>query len=381
MTVTLSPVWRSGPDSISTWAGCTVNWSATLGSATSLGSGSNRTLYIYRSDGYLLGSGMIKNGVSWGSSQTYSGSFNISFDAGTYDPFTWNVYIQTSSEGTQSCIWTNRSYCTDFAVSWPLYWSYASAPTTLSFSPNLYESTVRLSWSGAGSGIYNGISTYHCYYQYSDDGGASWSGENGVDSQGAGYIDLNTSGWPRGRLLRFHVYSIAPYNTPLSGWSGNAQKNRAPNAPAGTPGTDKSIYSPGDVITLAFTPNGTPDSDGNLSGYEAAMQNDAGQWYGAGPTIIGSKGSTGAPYTITISTVGWTAGMQWKLFVRGYDALGVRGNWSNASALILIGLPFKANIDSVWKNIAEAKVLIDGVWKQVTEIKVLVNGAWCNLVV
>lgn len=108
-----------------------------------------------------------------------------------------------------------------------------------------------------------------------------------MDSQGAGSIDLNTTGWPRGRLLRFHVYSIATYNTPLSGWSGNAQKNRAPNAPAGTPATDKAIYSPGDTITLTFTPNGTPDPDGNLSGYEAAMQSDIGQWYGAGPTNRG----------------------------------------------------------------------------------------------
>ena len=218
MTVNLS-VWRNAPDSPSSIAYATVNWSATLGSATSLGSGSNRTLYIYRSDGALLGSAVIKNGVSWSSSTTYSGSFNISFDAGTYSAFTWDLYIQTSAEGTQSCIWTNRSYCTNFSVSWPLYYSYATAPTSLSLSPGIFENTVRLSWSGAASGINNGISTYHCYYQYSDNSGGSWSGETGVDSGGTGYIDVNTASWPRGRLIRFHVYSISSYNNPLSAYS------------------------------------------------------------------------------------------------------------------------------------------------------------------
>ena len=87
MTVNLS-VWRNGPDSPSTIAYATVNWSATLGSATSLGSGSNRTLYIYRSDGALLGSAVIKNGVAWSSSTTYSGSFKVLTDASAYPALT-----------------------------------------------------------------------------------------------------------------------------------------------------------------------------------------------------------------------------------------------------------------------------------------------------
>ena len=382
MTVNLS-VWRNGPGSPSTAAYATVNWSVTLGSATSLGSSSNRTLYIYRSDGALLGSAVIKNGVSWSSSTTYSGSFNISFDAGTYNAFTWNLYIQTSSKGTQSCIWTNRTYCTNFAISWPLYWSYATAPSSLSLSPGVFENTVRLSWSGAASGVNNGISTYHCYYQYSDNSGGSWSGETGVDSGGAGYIDVNTTSWPRGRLIRFHVYSISTYNNPLSGYSGTALKNRVPNTPTGTPTTNKSIYSPGETVTVTFTPPSPRDPDvgttGDITGYEVKMKDAAGTDYNSGQ-IMGTNAS-GSATSVSVSTTGWTAGLQWKFLVRGYDAYGVRGSWSAATALVLIGTPLKVLVSGSLKSVAEQQVLVNGVLKQVSEIKVLVDGVLKNLTV
>lgn len=382
LTVNLS-VWRNGPDSPSTIAYATVNWSATLGSASSLGSGSNRTLYINRSDGALLGSAVIKNGVAWNSSTTYSGSFNISFDAGTYNAFTWDLYIQSSAEGTQSCIWTNRSYCTNFSVSWPLYYSYATAPTSLSLSPGVFENTVRLSWSGAASGVNNGISTYHCYYQYSDNSGGSWSGETGVDSGGAGYIDVNTASWPRGRLIRFHVYSISSYNSPLSGFSGTALKNRVPNTPTGTPTTNKSIYSPGETVTVMFAPPSPRDPDsgtaGDIAGYEMKMQDAAGADYNSGQ-IMGTNAS-GSATTVSVSTTGWTVGLQWKFLVRGYDAYGVRGSWSAATALVLIGTPMKVLISGSLKSVAEQQVLVNGVLKQVSEVKVLLDGALKSLTV
>lgn len=383
MTVNLS-VSRNGPDSPSSVAYATVNWSVTTGSATSLGSATNRTLYIYRSDGALLGSSVIKNNVYWVESSTYSGSFSIGFDAGTYDAFTWDLYIQTSAEGTQSCIWTNRSYCTNFGVSWPLFWSYASAPTSLSLSPTTYESAVRLSWGGASSGINNGISTYHCYYRYSDDSGGSWSSETGVDSGGAAYIDINTAAWPRGRLVQFHVYSIAAQNLPLSAFSGTAIKNRAPNKPTGTPTTNKSLYSPGETITITFSPPSPRDPDsgtsGDIAGYEAKMQYPDGTDYNSGQ-IMGSNAS-GSATTISVATnTGWQSGVQWKFLVRAYDAYGVRSTWSTASALVLIGTPLKVMVAGSLRSVAEQYVVVNGSLKQVSEIKVLVNGSLKNLTI
>lgn len=375
--------WRNGPDITSTSAYATVNWSVTLGSATSLGSGSNRTLYVYRSDGALLGSAVIKNGIAWNSSATYSGSFNIGFDSGTYNSFAWDLYIQTSSEGTQSCIWTNRSYCTDFSVSWPLYWSYATAPTSLSLSPGVFENTVRLSWSGAASGINNGISTYHCYYQYSDNSGGSWSEKTIVNSGGAGYIDVDTASWPRGRLIRFHVYSISTYNDPLSGYSGTARKNRPPNAPTGTPTTNRSVYSPGETIVLTFEPPEPRDPDtgtsGDIAGYEVKLKHPDGSDYSF-ERIMGANPSPTAT-SVNVSTVEWTPGQQWTLHVRGYDLLGVRSEWSAATALITIGTPLRVLVSGSLKSVAEQRVLVNGVLKQVSEVKVLVDGTLKNLTI
>jgi len=151
----------------------------------------------------------------------------------------------------QSCIWTNRSYCTNFSVSWPLYYSFATAPASLPLLPGVFENTMRLSWSGAASGVNNGISTYRCYYQYSDNSGGSWSGETGVDSGGAGYINVNTASWPRGRLIRFHI----------------------PNTPTGMPTTNKSIYLPdGEFVAKVKIqyPDGPDYNSGQIIGTNAS---------------------------------------------------------------------------------------------------------------
>lgn len=104
---------------------------------------------------------------------------------------------------------------------------------------------------GAASGVNNGISTYRCYYQYSDNSGGSWSGETGVDSGGAGYIDVNTASWPRGRLIRFHI----------------------PNTPTGMPTTNKSIYLPGGEFVAKVKiqyPDGPDYNSGQIIGTNAS---------------------------------------------------------------------------------------------------------------
>lgn len=241
------------------------------------------------------------------------------------------------------------------SVSWPLYWVNATAPTSLSLSPGVFENTLRLSWSGAASGINNGISTYHCYYQYSDNSGGSWSEETGVNSGGAGYIDVDTTSWPRGRLIRFHVYSISTYNNPLSGYSGTARKNQPPNAPTGTPTTNRSIYSPGETIVLNFEPPEPRDPDtgtsGDIAGYEVKLKYPDGSDYSF-ERIMGTNPSPTAT-SVNVSTVEWTPGQQWTLFVRGYDLLGVRSAWSDATALITIGTPMKVLVSGLIES--EAK--------------------------
>ena len=64
------------------------------------------------------------------------------------------------------------------------------------------------------------------------------------------------------------------------------------------------------------------------------MQDNSGAWYGS-PNIMGSNPSGSASY-VDIGTSGWGRGGSWKFLVRGYDAYGVRGDWSPASALVKI---------------------------------------------
>jgi hypothetical protein len=109
------------------------------------------------------------------------------------------------------------------------------------------------------------------------------------------------------------------------------------------------------------------------------MQYPDGTDYNAGQ-IMGTNAS-GSATSVSVATTGWTPGLQWKFLVRGYDAYGVRGGWSAASALIMMGTPLKVLVSGSLKSVAEQQVLVNGVLKQVSEIKVLVGGTLKNLTV
>ena len=134
---------------------------------------------------------------------------------------------------------------------------------------------------------------------------------------------------------------------------------------------------------MSFTPPSPRDPDtgtsGDIAGYEVKMQDSAGTDYNSGQ-VMGTNAS-GSATSVGISTTGWTAGLQWKFLVRGYDAYGVRGSWSAATVLVMIGTPLKVLVSGSLKNVAEQQVLVNGVLKQVSEIKVLVDGVLKNLTV
>jgi hypothetical protein len=109
------------------------------------------------------------------------------------------------------------------------------------------------------------------------------------------------------------------------------------------------------------------------------MQYPDGTDYNSGQ-IVGTNAS-GSAVSVIVSTTGWTPGLQWKFLVRGYDAYGVRGGWSAASTLIMMGTPLKVLVSGTLKSVAEQQVLVNGVLKQVSEIKALVDGVLKNLMV
>ncbi len=316
MTVNVYEVGRSG-NAVT----ARVDWSVKLGSGTSNGSSSsnNRTLYIYRSDGVLLGSGLIKNSQAWSSSQTYSGSFVIAFDVGTTLSGGWNLYIQTSTSGTESCIWTNRNYCTEFGFGWSLYWTRAGAPYSPSLSPNPYENRVTFSWGPASAGVNNAIQTYRVYYRI------NYGGENLADVGNTTSWTPDVSGWGRGTIVDFYVMAVTQRgDNPWSGWSNAVTKNRIPNQPT-SPGVPKTSYIPGDIIRVSFANTGDPDN--NLVGFEAATDQNE--------TIVGNSAS-GAATFVDVNTSGWPQGIQRRFRVRSYDAYGIRSPWSSFTTVVTL---------------------------------------------
>jgi hypothetical protein len=206
-------------------------------------------------------------------------------------------------------------------------------PKKVSLSPSAFEGALRISWEKGTDGTLNPITGHSVRYKASDDG-INWGAEIGV-SKGAAdtYYDIPDDiidAWARGKYVVARVGSLSEFADPVySGYCTAVRKNRAPNQPTGA-SVAKSSYVPGEAIRVSFTNTG--DNDGNLTGFEAAMQNASGAWYGS-PTIIGTNASASASY-VEISTTGWAQGSQWKFFIRGYDSRGVRGAWSAATSLV-----------------------------------------------
>lgn len=123
-----------------------VNWSVSLGSGSGLGTGYPRTLSIYKSDGTLCGQSEIKSSSEvWSAGGSDSGSFDIDVNVGTTTEGTISLYGMTNTDSIGSCAWTNRSYCTDIAVSYSastLFTFNGQPVTTLTFNDQPVTSLV-----------------------------------------------------------------------------------------------------------------------------------------------------------------------------------------------------------------------------------------------
>lgn len=271
----------------------------------------------------------------------------------------WESWVQHDSDGKASITLAGNfdissSYIRDGSASGTVQlteiWTAATPPSSRSFSASIYENSITMFWSGQASGKNNAITGYHVLYRTND--GSGWSGETTVNVGGATSLNINTASWPRGRQLKFRVRCLTVKgDNPISGESAVATKNRAPGTP-GKPTPNSSIYKVGDTITLTFS--AAIDADGNLSGYEAKMQDASGADYNGG-AIIGTSSGT----TLAINTAGWAPGKKWRFLVRAKDSFGVRGSWSAASDYIQIGVAMKAVIDGGIKNLADCYIVVE----------------------
>lgn len=200
-----------------------------------------------------------------------------------------------------------------------------SAPTSPSLTPAVFGTSVRCQWGAGGAGYNNAVTNY--YLKFYANGVLQWESYVGNTT----YKDFDTSGWAEGTQASFEVWTIGTFAPNWSGAvsAGGAYKNTKPYAPTNA-SVPKTSFIPSETIRVSFTNNGDPNS--NTAGFEVAMQNGSSQWYNSAQ-IVGTNASGSATY-VDVGTTGWTQGNQWKFFVRAYDAFGVRGDWSNATALV-----------------------------------------------
>lgn len=298
------------------------SWSVTTGSATANGKSPNnyRDLSVYWDTGVELARHRIKSTEDdWRSNSTYSGSFEFGVGANAIasnNAGSFGAYIRTNATGTQSCIWTQ--YCTNFSIPYGEYWSNAGAVSNLSLGPNPFENTVNFSWSPATAGVNNAILEYRLYIKMDET-------EQQIYAGSATSYQMNASGIARGKRLRANVVAITQRgDNPACGWSNTIMRNNVPNTPTSLT-LDRTSYIPGEIIRVHFANTGDPN--GNLAGFEAATNVDT--------QIVGRNTSAGATY-VDIDTTGWEQGIKRKFRVRGYDALGARGSWSNYTAEVTL---------------------------------------------
>ena len=298
------------------------NWSVTTGSATANGKSPNnyRDLYLYWDTGVEIAKHRIKSTEdAWQSNSTYSGSFEFQASSNVIasnSAGSFGAYIRTNATGTQSCIWTR--YCTNFSIQYGEYWSNAGAISNLSLGPNPFENTINFSWKPAVAGVNNAILGYRLYTKIDET-------EQQIYAGNATSYQMNASGIARGKRLRANVVAITQRgDNPASGWSNTIMRNNVPNTPTSLT-LERTSYIPGEVIRVRFANTGDPN--GNLAGFEAATNVDT--------QIVGRNASAGAAY-VDIDTTGWEQGIKRKFRVRGYDALGARGSWSNYTAEVTL---------------------------------------------
>lgn len=198
------------------------------------------------------------DGSTWSSEvvvpKTVSSTYHDISDA-TVDGWGLPKYVRfrvCSTSNYSSDVWSGYSSAYKIPAQSP------TSATSLSMAPNTFYNSLTFSWvKGSGPAV-NPITGQEIRYQTSDDG-VIWNSETVVDasSSATSYSvpSAIVESWNFGERVRFRIGTKSEHSaTVYSSYSLAIRKNRAPNAPIGTPTTNTFIYSPGEIITVSFTP-------------------------------------------------------------------------------------------------------------------------------
>ncbi len=211
--------------------------------------------------------------------------------------------------------------------------SIPTAPTAVSFDEQVFENSVVMNWDGATDGYGNTITKYRIAYQTSNDG-TYFGDEIVIDTANANKTyTLNTASFDRGKKLRFKVAAIGSGGlvSEYSQYSQVAAKNSIP-LPASNV-VVPSVVDPSELeMNISFTP--ATDVDNNIAGYEIALKYPDGTWYDNTRIVGTTTGGAASPVKLNVSSYG--RGVSWRIAIRPYDSLGIRGEWAESVGLVKI---------------------------------------------
>lgn len=194
-----------------------------------------------------------------------------------------------------------------------------SAPSVFAASPDIAESTVTLSWSGAKPGTNNAIRGYLIQYHEGNADGSLWESYKTVStitsSATSGSVTINLPAEiDRGNPIEFRAITLGAsgdaYNSAAK-VSNRIKRNTIPGAPGNLAVSD-SHPSLKDQITLSWT--AAADSDNNLAGYHVYRSGALIATVAGLNTIINIDNS----YQLLGNT---------DISVAAYDTYGLEGPW------------------------------------------------------
>lgn len=197
-----------------------------------------------------------------------------------------------------------------------------TAPTSVTVSPSIFNSSVTISYTGATAGTANSISNYSIYSRSSVNGSSysSWTNIGTSDSTSYTYTPSVTAGY----YMQFKVIANSSISSDYSSDFSDivtARKNSSPSAVSGV-SLDKTEYTQGESLTISYS--GASDVDGNLLSYEIYYSVDSGSW-------VLLTTATSSSYTFTPSIANDLSYIKFR--VRAKDSFGETSNYTESNTI------------------------------------------------
>lgn len=292
---------------------------------------------------------------------------STSYSANTAQTVAFVTNRDGGSSGTAGVI-ANYSYTVTSSALLP---TACLPPTNLTLGANIVEESIRLTWSGASSGVSNSITGYNIQYATSADN-ISWRGwANLTETTASTYLVYVTSILSRGDYIRFRVQTKgsagSSYYSTWSNASPVARRNSLPNPPT-TFYVSPETYSQGDILTLAWS--GASDIDGGTLTYTLSERH----------TISGAWTSYNTLYTaltaqsINIEPTQAEDGEKIQYQIIAVDSLGAQSTPMTSPEVVREDGTASVGVNQVWTK-SEIYVGVNGTWKK-AKTYAGVKGEW-----